>query len=49
MGIRMKNQNTRLIDDSGSSIGNKINTDDETRPVKWIQEGKNAWRIVYAD
>lgn len=22
---------------------------EETRPVKWIQVGKNVWRIVYAD
>ncbi len=46
----MENQNTGLIDNPESRINNRSNTsDNETRPVKWIQEGKNAWRIVYAD
>jgi hypothetical protein len=22
---------------------------DENRPVKWVQERENTWRIVYAD
>ncbi|MEM3839283.1 MAG: hypothetical protein QXF01_01750 [Candidatus Micrarchaeaceae archaeon] len=27
----------------------RYGSDDEKKPVKWIPDGYNSWRIVYAD
>ena len=46
----MKKQNVTFIENLKGRLNTKGKVEsDETRPVKWIQEGKNVWRIVYAD
>ena len=46
----MEKQNTGIVESPKTKIGGKDKTESgDTRPVKWIQEGKNVWRIVYAD
>jgi len=34
---------------SGKSDGDTMQDTDEERPVRFVQDGRNSWRIVYAD
>ncbi len=46
----MEKQNIGKIEDlkTKPSLKGKIESGD-VRPVKWVLERKNVWRIVYAD
>lgn len=46
----MERQSTSIMESLKGRFAGKCKTDgDETRPVKWIKESENVWRIVYAD
>jgi hypothetical protein len=46
----MKKQTIYIIESLKDKIASKGKTETkETRPVKWIKEAENVWRIVYAD
>ena len=46
----MEKQNMGVMESLRAKIGGRGKTESgDTRPVKWIKEGENVWRIVYAD
>ncbi len=45
----MGKQNTGVLESLKAKISGKAKTENEERPVKWVKEAENVWRIVYAD
>lgn len=46
----MEKHNKGIVEALKSRLYSKGKSEsEETKPVKWIQESKNVWRIVYAD
>jgi hypothetical protein len=45
----MKKQSKDIIENLKDKLSPKGKVDEESRPVKWICERPNVWRIVWAD
>lgn len=41
--------NKKNVEHENNAVEGADTDHEAKRPVKWIQESKNVWRIVYAD